>query len=362
MSASKRKTAAVILAAGKGVRMRSVLPKVLHPLMGKPLVSYVIESCRKAKVDRLLVVIGYQAERVRDTLGADLEYVEQTRQLGTGHALMTAKEKLQGFKGDLLAGDTPFLTPDVLKKLLSRHRRTGAAATLMTAVMDPPLSYGRIVRDKAGKLVRIVEERDASPEEKKITEVNTSHYVFQSEKAFPLLARLSSNNDQGEYYLTDVIQMLVEGRHRVETLTSDDPAVLMGINNRKHLAEAQACLQAKVVDGLMEKGVTIVDPKSVCIGPDVRIGADTLVHPFTMLTGRTQIGSECVIGPCVRIEDSRIGDGCHIEFAVLEYRKIDSGKTIGPFAFMTVDESKKKWNAEKGAVSRKTENHSDKNI
>jgi bifunctional UDP-N-acetylglucosamine pyrophosphorylase/glucosamine-1-phosphate N-acetyltransferase len=343
MTTSRRNTAAVILAAGKGVRMRSAIPKVLHTVMGKPLVSYVIEACRKAGAGRVLVVVGCQAARVRDQLGNNLEYAEQTQQLGTGHALMTAAKQLADFRGDVLvlAGDTPFLTAAVLKKLLARHRKTGASATMMTAVMNPPLSYGRIVRDRSKKLVRIVEERDASPEEKRITEVNTSHYVFRWEEVRPLLSRLGSNNDQGEYYLTYVIQLLVQGKRPVETLTADDPAVLMGINNRKHLAEAQAWLQSKVVDRLLEQGVTVVDPKSVYIEPDVRVGSDTVVCPFTTLTGKTRIGRECVIGPCVRLADTAVGDGCRVEFAVLEKRKIAPGKTIGPFAFMTVHDFKK---------------------
>jgi bifunctional UDP-N-acetylglucosamine pyrophosphorylase/glucosamine-1-phosphate N-acetyltransferase len=340
MATPKRKTAAVVLAAGKGVRMRSILPKVLHLLMGRPLVSYVVDACRRAGTHRVLVVVGYQAARVREKLGPGLEYAEQTEQLGTGHALMTAGEKLRGFRGDVLvlAGDTPFLTAGVLKKLIARHKKTGASATMMTAVMDPPLSYGRIVRDGSKKLVCIVEERDATPEQKRITEVNTSHYVFRWEDVFPLLSRLGSKNDQGEYYLTDVIQMLVKSGRPVETLTADDPAVLMGINNRKHLSEAQAWLQSKVVDNLLEQGVTVVDPKSVYIEPGVRVGTDTVIHPFTTLTGRTKIGNECAIGPCVRLADTVIGDCCRVEFAVLENRKIDAGKTIGPFAFMTVDE------------------------
>lgn len=339
MNGAPRKTAAVILAAGKGVRMRSKLPKVLHPLMGKPLVSYVIESCKRIRSDRILIVVGYQADRVREKLGADFEYVEQSRQLGTGHALMMAVEKLKGFRGNLLvlAGDTPFLTGEILKRLVKRHQQTGAAATMMTTIMDPPLTYGRIVRNATGGLLRIVEERDATPDEKKIKEINTSHYIFQTEKVLPLLSKLGTGNDQGEYYLTDIIEMLVKRNELVETLTSDDPSVLMGINNRKHLAEAQAWLQARVTDGLMENGVTLIDPKSVCIEPGVRIGPDTVVHPFTTLAGNTRIGSGCVIGPCVRIENTRIGDNCRIEFAVLEKRKIDDGKTIGPFAFMTAD-------------------------
>lgn len=338
MASTSRKTKAVILAAGKGTRMKSDLPKVLHPLMGKPLIAWVMDACKKAGTDDALLVIGHQADLVRSTLGKDPTYVEQTEQLGTGHAVMVCRDALQSFKGDLLvlAGDTPFLTGQILKRLISRHQKSGAAATLMTAMMDPPLSYGRIVREH-GKIQRIVEARDASPEEKKITEVNTSHYCFQAEKLFPCLDRLSTNNDQGEYYLTDVIQMLVGNGEDVESLTSSDPAVLMGINSRVHLAEANEVLGNDIKKKWMENGVTLLDPASVYIEPDVKIGRDTTLYPGTVLLGKTRIGTGCVIGPQVKLTDAGIGDRSRIEFSVIVKRKIDKDSVIGPFAFLSGD-------------------------
>lgn len=334
---SSRQTLAVILAAGKGTRMKSELPKVLHPLMGIPLIRYVTEACKKACVRDTALVIGHQANRVRSVMGDQFTYVEQEEQLGTGHAVMVCRDALKKFKGDLLvlAGDTPFLTGQILKKLIQKHQKTGAAATLMTAVMDPPLAYGRILRDAKGGVQRIVEARDASSEEKNIKEVNTSHYCFQAEKLFSCLDRLSTDNDQGEYYLTDIIEMLVKDGERVESLTSHDPAVLMGINSRAHLAEAHETLGRQIKAGWMEKGVTLLDPATVYIEPDVKIGKDTTLYPGTTLLGKTRIGARCTIGPNVKLADAQIKDECRIEFSVIENRRIEKESVIGPFAYMT---------------------------
>lgn len=331
-----RKTAGLILAAGKGTRMKSEIPKVLHPLMGKPLVSYVIESCQKAGTDPVLLVIGHQAQRVREIIGDGVQYVEQTQQLGTGHAVMVSRDALKKFRGDLLvlAGDTPFLTGQILKRLIGKHQKTGAAATMMTAIMNPPLAYGRIIRNDRGEIQRIVEARDASPEQKLIQEVNTSHYCFRAEKLFPCLDQLNTNNDQGEYYLTDVIEMLAAQGQRIESLTSSDPSVLMGINSRVHLAEAHEVLSRQIKVQWMEKGVSIPDPASVYIEPDVRIGPDTTLWPGVTLTGKSKIGKNCQIGPSVKLKDADIQEGCQVEFSVIENRKIEKNSTIGPFAYL----------------------------
>ena len=337
-----QETVAVILAAGKGTRMKSGLPKVLHGLMGKPIVSYVTEACRGAGVTRMILVIGHAADRVREALGPDFEYAEQTEQLGTGHALMTAAPGLKNFRGNLLvlAGDTPFLSGEILRALIDKQRNSGAAAAMLTAVMDPPGAYGRIVREN-GRIARIVEARDATPDELRITEVNTSHYCFRAEKVLPLLDRLRTNNDQGEYYLTDVIRMLAQEGETVESVTSEDPDILMGINNRVHLAEATAILRRRITEKWSREGVTFIDPDSAYVEPDVSIGGDTVVWPGVFLSGRTAIGSECRIGPHVRILDSRIGDRCAVEFAVIERRDIPPDGTIGPFAYLTSENTVK---------------------
>lgn len=335
-----RDTVAVILAAGKGTRMKSDLPKVLHPLLGKPMVSFVIEACQKAGSTRTILVIGHGAELVREKFGDTVEYAEQTEQLGTGHALMMAAPNLKDVKGDLLvlAGDTPFLTGEILQELIDKQKATGAAATMLTAIMDPAGAYGRIVRDAGGRISKIVEARDCIPEQLELTEVNTSHYCFDAEKVLPLLDQLGTDNDQGEYYLTDIIHLLVARNETVESITSDDPNVLMGINNRLHLAEANEILRKQLVEKWCLEGVSIIDPTSVHLEPDVEIGTDTVIFPGTMLTGRTKIGNGCTIGPNVRIQDSKIGETCFIEFSVIENLDIEAGRRIGPFAYLMKDE------------------------
>ena len=337
MAPETRPTVAVILAAGKGTRMKSELPKVLHPILGKPMVSYIVDACRKAGVERTILVIGHKADLVRETLGPDHEYVEQGQQLGTGHALLTASESLKDFKGDILvlAGDTPLLTGNILKKLIKKHKTKNASATMMTAVIDPPPAYGRVIRDESGRILRIVEDRDATREEKAVTEVNTSHYCFSAEKILPLLSSLDTRNDQGEYYLTDVIHLLARRNETIETVASDDPNVLMGINSRKDLSQVSKLLKNQILEKWMERGVTVIDPESVHIEADVTIGRDTTIHPFTSLEGRTRIGQHCRIGPQVRLTDAKIGDECRVEFSVIEKRTLKEGSTIGPLACIT---------------------------
>jgi bifunctional UDP-N-acetylglucosamine pyrophosphorylase/glucosamine-1-phosphate N-acetyltransferase len=319
------------------VRMRSDLPKVLHPLLGKTLVSYVVEACRKAKIDRTILVVGHRADLVKQAIGTTVEYVEQREQLGTGHALMMAANILKEVEGDLLTlvGDTPFLTGSILRKLIRHHHRTGAAATVMTTIIDPPPAYGRIIRDAEGKILRIVEERDATPEENRIVEVNSSHYCFRAEKVLPLLQRIKTNNDQGEYYLTDAIQLLAEKGERVETLTEKDPSVLIGINSRLELTNASQHLQQRILERLMDHGTTILDTSSVYIEPDVKIGKDSVIHPYCSIMGKTKIGARCVIGPQAKLKEAVIGDDCTVEFSVVERRKIENGATVGPFAYIS---------------------------
>ncbi len=337
MTSNSRETVAVIMAAGKGTRMKSELPKVLHPLMGTPMVMHVVNACKDAGIRRIIIVIGNCAELVRETLGNDFEYVEQKEQLGTGHALMMAAPPLKDFTGDVLvlAGDTPFLTGEILKELVDKHQTSNAPATMLTALIDPPLSYGRIIRNDSGNILRITEARDATEEELEIKEVNTSHYCFQAERVFPLLDNLSTDNDQGEYYLTDVISMLVEGNEIVESITSEDPDILLGVNNRIHLSECVSIYRKKIVDKLMMDGVTILDPESVYIEPQVKIGRDTTIYPFTTLTGKTTIGEGCTIGPQVRMGNVKIEDNVRIEFSVIEDRTIEKDERIGPFAYIS---------------------------
>ncbi|MCD6117053.1 NTP transferase domain-containing protein [bacterium] len=339
MTNQQRKTIAVILAAGKGTRMKTTLPKVLHPLLGKPLVLYVTKAVKNAGIDDIILVVGYKSEMVINELGTDYRYVLQKQQLGTGHALMIASEELKEFHGDLLVlvGDAPFLTPDIIKKLVLRHRETGASATMMTAIMDPPPAYGRIVRDKDGKVIRIVEERDATPEEKKITEVNTSHYCFRSEDVLPLLNSLGTNNDQGEYYLTDIIEFLTGKGALVETLPETDPDVLKGINSQEDLTSAVKRIKTDIIKVHMNNGVIFPDPDSVYIEESVSIKEGTIIHPFTYISGSTTIGSFCEIGPFATIKNAAVGNQCRILHSIIYGIELKDSSKPEPFSHLSKD-------------------------
>ena len=305
MTGPSRKAAALVLAAGEGTRLRSAAPPALFPLLGKPLVSYAIGACRKAGAEPVLVEAGSAAGRLLVRLGPVAEWADTLQQAAAG--------KLEGFHGDLLVvqGCTPFLTAGILKTLIRHHRKTGAAVTWLAA-------SGRRVQH--------------GQKEKSAGGSTFLPCVFRSEKLLPFFSETEKASGPAEW-----LQILAGRNEKVEMLPAGDPAVLMVVDNMKSLSEARARLQARVIDRLFEKGVTILDPASVVIEPDVRIGADTVVHPFSVLTGKTVIGAGCVIGPYVRMEDTRIGDGCRVEFAVLERRKIDPGKIVGPFAFMTAE-------------------------
>ena len=314
MQTNKRNTIAVILAAGKGTRMKSDLPKVLHPLLGKPLIHYVTKAVMDAGVDDIYLIIGYKAELVKNSLGNKYHYVEQKQQLGTGHALMMAAEQLKNFAGDVLVlvGDAPFLTPVVIKNLIDKHQKEGASCTMMTAIIDPPPPYGRIVRDNGGNVVRIVEDRDATEEQKRITEVNTSHYCFRSEDVFPLLGKIENNNDQEEYYLTDIVELLTKNKFPVITIPEDDPDILKGINSQEDLRTSVKKLKNDVINFHMSNGVLFPYPDLVYIETDIKIGKHTIIHPFSYISGKTTIGTSCEIGPFVTIKNAAIGNNCHI--------------------------------------------------
>ncbi len=331
---SPTETAAVILAAGKGVRMKSQLPKVLHPILGKSMVSYVIDACRKAGAEKIILVVGHQSRRVREVIGDTVEYVEQAQQLGTGHALLMAADRLKTFKGNLLvvAGDTPLLSGSVLRSLVKAHQKSDNAATMMTACLDPTPPYGRIVRNEEKLVLRIVEEWDASPSEKKINEVNTSHYCFHAGTVLPLLSEIGLDNDQKEYYLTDIVEILANHNKQIATRSIKDHDVLLGINSRQDLARITRILQTKICEDWMDRGVTLLDSGSTTIEPDVRIGQDTVIHPYTTLSGKTVIGTNCTIGPQTLLKDAKIGNNSRVEYSVVENCSIEKEAVIGPFA------------------------------
>jgi bifunctional UDP-N-acetylglucosamine pyrophosphorylase / glucosamine-1-phosphate N-acetyltransferase len=327
----------VVLAAGKGTRMKSARPKVLHRAAGLPLLDHVLRAAATLEPASIVLVLGHQADLVREALGKrlGLSFALQEPQLGTGHALLQAEQALAGAEGTvvLLSGDVPLLRPATLRALVERHEASGAAATVLTATVPAPDGYGRIVRDASGQIARIVEHKDATPAEHAIGEINSGIYAFDLAPLFNALRAIGSANAQGEYYLPDLVTIYRSRGLVVETLTLEDPGEIRGVNSRKELAEVTVILRTAKNDELMAAGVTIVDPASTFIDPDVSIGADTIVRPGVYLEGRTRIGSGCEIHSGVRIVDSTIEDGVVINnFCVIVDSVVRQGARLGPFA------------------------------
>lgn len=326
---------AVIMAAGKSTRMKSRLPKPLHPLCGKPLLSYILDACEEAGASRIVVVVGHEAERVQEAFGGRCEFALQEEQLGTGHALMVTQPLLNGYDGDLLVlpGDTPLIDGDTLRKLAEHHRRTSAVATLLSAALPHDAGmYGRVLRDETGKVLGVVEAKDATPAQMAVREINTSIYCFRAPALFDALRQIRPDNAQGEYYLTDVIGLLTHAGQKVEAVVADDWQVTLGVNTRVELADVASRLRWRILERWMLSGVTIVDPANTYIDADVQIGQDTIVHPNTYLLGHTIIGEECQIGPMARIEDSRIGNRVTVLASQVVESQLDDEVRVGPFA------------------------------
>lgn len=328
--------ASIILAAGQGTRMKSKKPKVLQELLDKPMLEYVVDAAEAVGSDPIMVVIGFGGEQVMEALGDRVEYVWQREQLGTGHAVMMAKEHLAGFDGDVLIlyGDTPLLSVETLSALVKARQESGATAAVLIAKLDEPGSYGRIIRDAQGNVCGIVEAKDATAEQKLICEVNTGIYVFESGPLLKALERITPVNAQGEYYLTDVIKILVADGFKVTGMVTDGAEEIMGPNDRIQLAQTEAYLRQQINRRWMLEGVTIVDPESTYIGSEVTIGRDTTIYPGTFLNGKTVIGEDCVIGPYTRIVDSTIGNGTEIQFSQIMGATIGPDNQVGPYAYI----------------------------
>jgi bifunctional UDP-N-acetylglucosamine pyrophosphorylase/glucosamine-1-phosphate N-acetyltransferase len=329
-------TVAVILAAGLGTRMKSKEPKVLHKVADVPMISHVLDALKEAAVQDIIIVLGYQGEKIQKALGQGYRYVYQHEQLGTGHALLQALPLLQTYAGGnclVLCGDTPLLRGKTLDSLKEKHLLSAAKATVLTARVPDPTGYGRIIKDSAG-IKRIVEEKDASAEEKEIREINTGAYCFDLACIKEGLARLTPANAQGEYYLTDVIKFLVEQKERVETFLLEDYREAMGINNRIQLAEAEAYMRQRILEKQMLEGVTVLDPLTTYIGKDVQIAMDTILYPGVILEGKTVIGENCRIGPGTRIINSLVAADCVIDNSFLMEAKVGRACTIGPYSYL----------------------------
>ena len=324
--------AAIVLAAGKSTRMKSKTPKALHQIAGKPIIGHILDALKDAGATRIVTVVGFQADAIREHLGDDCDFVEQREQRGTGHAAQMAASLLEGWDGPIvvLPGDAPLITTEAISCLIDAH--ADHAATLLTVRLPQPTGYGRVVRGTDSRVTHIVEEKDATEEQRRINEVNVSIYAFNPSFLFDALAKVSPNNAQSEYYLTDVIGVAHNAGHTIGALTWDDPDVGRGINNRAELAEAAGILNRRIQHRLMLDGVSIVDPASTFIDDTVRIGQDTVIHPFTILTGSTDIGQDCHIGPGSRIESSAIGNGVRVRDSHITASEVGDGTTIGPFA------------------------------
>ena len=329
----------VILAAGKGTRMKSSRPKVLHPLAGRPVIEHVLRAVDALRADSTVVVIGHGADDVRTALAprTSLQFAVQSPQLGTGHALLQAESALAGKTGTVLLvyADVPLLQVSTLSRLIEHHRATKAAATVLTTELTEPYGYGRIVRDDAGRIARIVEERDASGAEREIKEINSGIYCFDAAPLFGALKRLAADNAQGEYYLTDLVAAYRKDRRVVETLQLDSAAELRGVNSRVDLSELGAVLRARKNQDVMIGGVTLEDAASTYIDADVTIGPDTVIGPGVILQGSTSIGERCEIQAGSRISNSTVGDGVVIlDHSIVVDSRVDAGARIGPFSHL----------------------------
>jgi bifunctional UDP-N-acetylglucosamine pyrophosphorylase/glucosamine-1-phosphate N-acetyltransferase len=328
----------VILAAGKGTRMKSERPKVLHPIAGRTLVDRVIETASALEPTTVTLVIGHAADQVRAHLAhrPGVSFVTQEPQLGTGHALMQAEPLLRGRTGTvvLLSGDVPLLTSATLQGLVDTHAQANAAATVLTAHVERPYGYGRIIRNR-GTISRIVEERDATPAQREIHEINSGIYAFDLEPLFPALASVTSGNAQGEYYLPDLIGIYRRKKRTVMTYTIQDATEIRGINSRTELAEVSTMVRQQKNEELMAAGVTLIDPATTYIDSDVDVGADTVIHPFVILEQGTRVGAACEIHAGSRIVNSTLGDRVVIRnHSVITDSIVASGASVGPFAHL----------------------------
>ncbi|NLK23382.1 MAG: bifunctional UDP-N-acetylglucosamine diphosphorylase/glucosamine-1-phosphate N-acetyltransferase GlmU [Clostridiales bacterium] len=326
---------ALILAAGQGKRIKSDIPKVLHKVCGKEMVNHVIDNIRKAGINDINVIIGKGAELVKEgTKDRNVTYSVQKEQLGTGDAVKAAKEFLKGKDGvvAVFTGDSPLTKVDTIEKLFNEHEQKKNSATLMSAYVDDPTGYGRIVRS-GDEVIKIVEHKDCTEEELKINEMNAGMYCFNINELLLALDELSNNNAQGEYYLTDVIGILKSKNKRVGSLVTDYEDTI-GVNSRAQLAEAECILRKRINNKHLDNGVTIIDPQNTYIGIDVEIGKDTIVYPGNILEGNTKIGSNCILYQNSRIKDSIIEDGTDVQSSVILDSKIGKNTTVGPFAYI----------------------------
>lgn len=333
-------TVSIILAAGEGTRMKSKKPKVLHNICGKPLLSYVVEASRYAKVENNIVVVGHEGEQVIDSIkDEDITFVKQPigkeAPYGTGFAVMQARDYI---KDDscviILYGDTPLISGDTLNKFVKYHNSTDNACTVLTAEFDDPKGYGRIVRDEEDNILSIVEEKDANIEEKEIKEINSGMYCFKGKYLNFALDRINNENAQGEYYITDAVEIFKDKGVKVGAYKIDNPIEIYGINSRVQLAYAEKLMRKRINYKHMENGVTLINPDSTYIGNEVEIDRDTIVYPGVSLEGDTKIGEDCIIGPNTRILNGKISNEVEIQISTILDSTVEKGTKIGPYAYL----------------------------
>lgn len=323
----------LILAAGKGTRMKSDMPKVIHKVNGIPMITKIIDTLSGLNPEENILILGHKKEEVLKVVGKNCDYVLQTEQLGTGHAVIQAKEKLEGYDGDvmILCGDTPLLRESTLKSLYEYHKESGAVTTILTSIYENPFGYGRIVKED-GLVKAIVEEKEASEEIKKIKEVNAGVYCFNSKELFKALDKIDNNNEKGEYYLTDVIGIQVSENKKVQSFILEDKMEILGVNSKVELAQAGKVLRDRKNRELMEEGVILIDPETTYVEESVKVGRDTVLYPGVVLQGKTVIGENCEIIGNSRIIDSVLGNNIRVESSVIEESILEDGVTMGPFA------------------------------
>lgn len=331
--------AAVILAAGEGKRMKSKNSKVTHEVCGKPLVKWVHRAAKEAGISDSIIVIGHKAEQVKECMGGDAVYALQEQQLGTGHAVMQCESFLKGKSGTVMVlyGDTPLITSETLSETIKFHNSSRNTATVITAELNDPTGYGRIIRDSNGQLKKIVEQKDASEEELKVTEINSGMYCFDIEHLLKALSKLTNNNNQGEYYLTDTLEILISEGEKVGVYKTENIEDILGINDKVQLYAAEKIMKKRINEGFMRNGVTIIDPETSYIDADARIGRDTVVYPNTIIEGAAVIGEDCVIGPNSRIVESTVEDGSEVANSVVLSSTIGQHTKVGPFAYVRPD-------------------------
>jgi bifunctional UDP-N-acetylglucosamine pyrophosphorylase / glucosamine-1-phosphate N-acetyltransferase len=327
---------AIVLAAGEGKRMKSKNSKVIHKICGKALIEWVCESVDQAGVKESVLVVGHRQDQIRECLGNWVKYAVQSEQLGTGHAVMQAREYLLGKAGYVvvLCGDTPLITKDTILSTIEYHEKCGNSATVITAELADPCGYGRIVRDETGNVLKIVEHKDTNEDEKNINEINSGMYCFNIDDLLDALDKLDNNNNQGEYYLTDTLEILIKKGLKVGAIKVSDSDEILGINNRMQLAEAGSIMRKRILLKHMAAGVSLIDPESTYIDGDVEIGGDSVLYPGTIIEGKTSIGEDCIVGPNSRIINSSLGNRVEANNSVIIDSAVGNDTHVGPFAYI----------------------------